>query len=86
MLKGKSSKPGVASVGKMGVITPKKTVTATVTVSSTYDSTEKGTLGVTVTPKAKSEKVAKKEVKKARFLLKVPHQKTVDSTWMYNRM
>lgn len=82
-LKCKSSKPSVASVSKKGVITPKKTGKTTITVSSIYDSTVKGTIEVTVTTKAKAVKAAKKETKKARFILEASHQKTVDSAWMY---
>lgn len=82
-LKCKSSKPSVASVSKKGVITPKKTGKTTITVSSIYDSTVKGTIEVTVTTKAKAVKAAKKASKEAKFILEASHQKTVDSAWMY---
>ena len=82
-LKYKSSKPSVASVNKKGVITPKKNGTATITVSSVYNSKVKGTIEVTVTTKAKAVKAAKKEAKKAKFVLEASHQKTCDTAWMY---
>ena len=82
-LKYKSSKPSVASVNKKGVITPKKNGTATITVSSVYNSKVKGTIEVTVTTKAKAVKAAKKESKKAKFVLEASHQKTCDTAWMY---
>lgn len=84
-LKYKSSKPSVASVNKKGVITPKKNGTATITVSSVYNSKVKGTIEVTVTTKAKAVKAAKKESKKAKFVLEASHQKTCDTAWMYPR-
>lgn len=83
VLKYKSSKPSVASVNKKGVITPKKNGTATITVSSVYNSKVKGTIEVTVTTKAKAVKAAKKESKKAKFVLEASHQKTCDTAWMY---
>lgn len=82
-LKYKSSKSSVASVNKKGVITPKKNGTATITVSSVYNSKVKGTIEVTVTTKAKAVKAAKKESKKAKFVLEASHQKTCDTAWMY---
>ena len=82
-LKYKSSKPSVASVNKKGVITPKKNGTATITVSSVYNSKVKGTIEVTVTTKAKAVKAAKKESKKAKFVLEASNQKTCDTAWMY---
>lgn len=82
-LKYKSSKPSVASVNKKGVITPKKNGTATITVSSVYNSKVKGTIEVTVTTKAKAVKATKKESKKAKFVLEASHQKTCDMAWMY---
>ena len=82
-LKYRSSKPGVASVNKKGVITPKKTGTATITVSSAYNSKVKGTIEVTVTTKAKAVKASKKESRKARFVLEASNQKTCDTAWMY---
>lgn len=68
-LKYRSSKPGVASVNKKGVITPKKTGTVTITVSSAYNSKVKGTIEITVTSKAKALKATKKESSKAKFVL-----------------
>lgn len=82
-LKYKSSKSSVASVNKKGVITPKKNGTATITVSSVYNSKVKGTIEVTVTTKAKAVKAAKKESKKAKFVLEASNQKTCDTAWMY---
>ena len=82
-LKYRSSKPSVASVNKKGVITPKKTGTATITVSSAYNSKVKGTINVTVTTKAKAVKASKKESRKARFVLEASNQKTCDTAWMY---
>ncbi|MBO5522301.1 MAG: Ig-like domain-containing protein, partial [Roseburia sp.] len=82
-LKYKSSKPSVASVNKKGVITPKKNGTATITVSSVYNSKVKGTIEVTVTTKVKAVKATKKESKKAKFVLEASHQKTCDTAWMY---
>lgn len=82
-LKYRSSKPSVASVNKKGVITPKKTGTTTITVSSAYNSKVKGTIEVTVTSKAKALKATKKEASKAKFVLEASNQKTCDAAWMY---
>ena len=82
-LKCSSSRPGVAAVSKNGVITPKKKGTASITVSSIYDSAVKGVIKVIVTTKAKAVKAAKKASGKAGFVLEASHQRTIDSAWMY---